>query len=335
MTQTTNHSLRKAARRLVALLVALILCVAVNAQGTITRGGKKNNTTHNTTHGGNNAGTGRSRGTVGQRNGTRRNNGTGTRRRNTTRITPRTTTTTDDEDDEDDEDSQVLEYSTDDGYAFLGRVLLDYEFTDNADAQPDIREALSDEDNPTNAYLTDKAALYIKDSNGYNCKGIPTDMLDALRYCNKNGYTINDICLTNNEYWVVVYGGNKFKGSMPTACRNKLDELANAGEEIWSVSISDNGNYAYVTNNKYGATNELDKKIMELAQDTYGELMSVCITNKGIIATCEKGAMFYNIPHTIPERLAAGVQGTPKVIRFTDSGTYMCITTKGGSHVYM
>lgn len=328
---------RNTALRLMAVLVALVMSLTVNAQANVTRGGKKKQptaqtqgTTGNT---GKNRGTATQRGQRNQRGGTSRGR-TGQSQRRHTGTTTRTTPTPTVED-EDDDDPNILSYETSGGYQLLGRVLQDEDFTDNADAQPSIREALGEEDNPTNGYLTDNAALYIKDDNGYNCKGIPSDMLDALRYCNKNAYKINDICLTNNGYWCVIYEGNKFKGSLPTACRNKLNDLVSQGEQLWSVSISDNGDYAFVTDNKYGASNDLDRKIMELAQDSYGELMSVCITNVGVIATCKEGAMFYNIPHTIPERLAASVKGTPKVIRFTDSGTYMCITTGGGSHTYM
>lgn len=217
------------------------------------------------------------------------------------------------------------------GYELFGRSKT---YTDNADAQKSLREGLAKCDNPTTGCLTDHKALYISGGNGYNTSSLPQDMMTALRSCNANKLVVNDVCVTDVGWWAVVYSDTKYQGSLPSECKEKLDAVINKGEKILSLSISENGNYAFITDKSYSASNETDRTVIEVAIEKFGHANSVCITNLGTIVTCEKGALFWDVPTKVIEQLKSS-SGTPKVIRFTDSGTFMAVDGAGFKAYYM
>ena len=77
-----------------------------------------------------------------------------------------------------------------------------------------------------------------------------------------------------------------------------------------------------------------DMDVMKLAGKEYGHVNSVCITDKGIIVTCENGMIFLNVPNTIIERLKE-IDIKPVVVRFTDSSTYIAIDADGRVACFM
>lgn len=230
------------------------------------------------------------------------------------------------------EDERIKEFQMDCGYELWGRVIEDY--SDNADAQKDVRTAIQNTKKAKTGCLTDHKAVVIFGGNGYNYNGLPSDMVSAMKYCNDNRIVIDDVCVTDAGYWCVVYGGNKFKGNLPSGLRTSLDNAQSEGENILSVSISENGDYAWVTDNKYGASNDVDKTIMEKSMQLYGDLRSVCITNKGCIATCVDGLLFWDVPLSIVEKIS-NQDAKPKVVRFTDSGTFIALDGESLAAYYM
>ena len=222
---------------------------------------------------------------------------------------------------EDTEETKFETYHMEGGYELYGR---SKEYTDNADGQKDLREAFSNCESVKTAYLTDHKGVYVVGSNGYNSASLPEDMKTAMKYCNTNKYEINDVCMTDVGWWAVIYNDTNYRGNLPSACKTKIDEAVGKGEKILSLSISENGNYALITDKSFYASNETDRTVIEVAIKKYGHAYSVCITNAGTFVTCSKGALFWDVPTRVVEKLQM-YSGSPKVIRFTDSGTFIAV----------
>ena len=235
--------------------------------------------------------------------------------------------------DDDDDDNEPTEIRMVQGFPMYGRVRKEY--VDHADAQKSLKEALSDISNAKTACLTDHKGIFIYGGNGYNSSGLSSDMVSALNYCSNNKLVINDIAVTDIGWWCVVYSDNKYKGKLPEQCKTALDKYIKEGENILSISISENGNYAIITDKHYDASNEVDQKLISVAAERYGHINSVCITNIGSIITCNRGILFWDVPHNVIEMLQKQEKGIPTCVRFTDSGTYIALDGKGFKAWYM
>ena len=217
------------------------------------------------------------------------------------------------------------------GYELYGRSKV---YTDNADGQKTLRDALSNCDNVKTAYLTDHKGVYIVGSNGYNSASLPEDMTTALKYCNSNKYEINDACMTDVGWWAVIYNDTNYRGNLPSTCKAQMDAAIGKGEKILSLSISENGNYAMITDKSFYASNETDRTVIEEAIKKYGHAYSVCITNVGTFVTCSRGAFFLDVPTRVVEKLQ-NYSGNPKFIRFTDSGTFIAVNGESMKAFFM
>lgn len=300
--------------RIVMLFMAMMLVVPASGQGIIKRKKKSTATTTTKT--------------------------TTNKKRRTTTNTNRNTRSYEYDDvdsvavvEDDDDTPDPIEVKTKAGFTMYG--IYTTNFTDNADGQKDIRESLNNTiKNSRTAYLTDKKACVIYGNNGYTTNGLNSELLSALKEYNNAKHTINDVAFTDNGYWCVIYGDNGWKGAIPKEMQDKLNEFNKAGETISSISICENGNFAVVTDKHFYASHENDMDVMKLAGKEYGHVNSVCITDKGIIVTCENGMIFLNVPNTIIERLKE-IDIKPVVVRFTDSSTYIAIDADGRVACFM
>lgn len=229
-------------------------------------------------------------------------------------------------------DEGLIETEMVDGFALCGRMRTDYE--DNAEAQKELAASIKNYTNAKVGCLTDHKGIFVYGGNGYHSNALSSDMTEALSYCNKNKFTINDVTMTDIGWWCVVYEGNKYKGNIPEACKKTLDDYISQGDKILSVSISENGDYAFITDKHYEASNEFDKKAMSIAAENYGFMKCVCITNAGIMVTCNDGIFFWNVPQNVIEYLQKQ-NGKPTTVRYTDSGTYIALDGKGFKAWYM
>lgn len=226
----------------------------------------------------------------------------------------------------------LMELSMASGFKLYGRKYADY--VDNADAQKDLAKDLQECKNAKTGCLTNHKGIYVYGGNGYNSNGLNSDMKDALSYCNKNKFTVNDVAVTDVGWWCVVYENTLYKGNVPEDCKKALDGFAKNNEKILSISISENGNYAIVTDSHYEASNSFDSKILGQAIERYGRIRSVCITNRGILVTCANGIYFWDVPSNVIDKLQKK-NGTPTLVRYTDSGTYMAFDGDGFQAFYM
>ncbi len=132
----------------------------------------------------------------------------------------------------------------------------------------------------------------------------PSGLQDDLRSLHDNRETINDIVLTENGNYLILYGSNGFKGrGTPDNLWSKItNDFRN--ETVFSVTFNDNGDWIIITNNHYSASSS---RIMDWLKDganSYGQLWAACVTNDAMVAVFKGGYIYSgNVPESLKEAL--------------------------------
>ena len=169
--------------------------------------------------------------------------------------------------------------------------------------------------------------MIIKGSNGAFATDLPNKKLKTIIWDIRD-HEIKSVTLTSSGYYCVVWGRNGYSVAGPDELKEKIREAHDNCETIFSVSISENGNWAMVTDKQFDASHSADLKAFRLAKERYGQITSVCISNHGFCAVCERGVFYTNIPNVLEEELKS-IKFKPANIFFLDDGTYF-IADKDG-----
>lgn len=204
------------------------------------------------------------------------------------------------------------------------------DYTDNATALTYITTHIKEKEECRLGAITENGkGVVIYGNNGYCYSLIPDGMSETIKELNSNQNKISSVSLTGSGYYCVVYGRNGWSGVVPDGMKEYLNKFNENREEIKSVSICENGNYAIVTDEHFIASNSTDLSNMRSANDKYGPIKHVCITDKGICVVCQNGIYYDNIPSNLEAKLKS-IDFHPDHVAFTDSGTYL-ITTESGA----
>lgn len=127
------------------------------------------------------------------------------------------------------------------------------------------------------------------------------------------------------------FGGSKWVGEVPPSMRNRLDEYFSGEEEIISVSIAENGDWAIITEKKYSGVSRAVEAVKK-AGKLYGDQKSIALTDQGVVVCCENGVYYQNIPNEVIEGIDQWLRNgrIPARISFTDSGAYFISNDKIG-----
>lgn len=209
-------------------------------------------------------------------------------------------------------------------------------FIDNATGLTYLTKNLKETNSCQHGAITERIGIYIKGDYGYcYTAGMNTNFIEKIKELNQKEIKITSVAITNSGYYCLIYGNNGWFGSVPAAMSARLNEFNANRETIYSISISENGDFAIVTNEHFYASNSTDYDNMIKAKDMFGQLKDVCITNKGITVVCQNGIYYHNIPTSVEERLKTCTE-RPDHIRFTDSGTFLISYENGiGYRYYM
>ncbi len=209
------------------------------------------------------------------------------------------------------------------GFEFYGTTR---DYTDNAKALSYITKTIKewgDNGCRTGAITEAERGVAIYGKNGYCYTGAcPDGMKDAIKEYNDKNYRIADLTVTDSGWWCVVWNDNGYRGHMPDKMTEAMKKFNKDGEEIWSVSICENGNWSIITNKHWDASHETDKANLKRAYEKFGTIRSCEVTNKGIVICCDGGVYYKDIPTNVETALKEQ-DFHPKVVKFTDSGTYL------------
>lgn len=207
------------------------------------------------------------------------------------------------------------------------------DYTDNATALEYIVEQIKAKGEARLGAVTEHGkGIVVYGNKGASWTSIPDYLSEKFKSIYEENEKVNSVALTYSGYYCVVYDRNAWYGVVPDAMKAKLNEFNANGEEILGVSISENSDFAIVTDEHYYASNSSDKSNMDVAKEKYGTIKDVCITNKGICVVCQNGIYYDNIPSNVEEKLKS-IDFHPDHVAYTDSGTFL-ITTESGTYAY-
>ncbi|MBR4897819.1 MAG: hypothetical protein IKZ48_03420 [Prevotella sp.] len=176
-------------------------------------------------------------------------------------------------------------------------------------------------------------AVALYGSNGYFCSAAVDDRISSkLKSINKSGGTINDVNITENGNFIVVFNDKEWYGVLPSALKSALDDYS-YGTKFRSISFNESGTYAITTSDGFKSNNAIYQSFYDDNVDEYGELFSVNISGDGAVFCYSDGTRYCG---RIPDKVETAMRNfshTAKFVKFNRHGDYL-ICDKYGSYSY-
>lgn len=170
-------------------------------------------------------------------------------------------------------------------------------------------------------------ALYGR--NGYFCSAAVDNRISSkLKSINKDGGTINDVVITENGNFIILYDDNHWYGVLPTGLKSVLDDYP-WNTKFRSISFNESGTYAITTSVGFKSNNAEYQSFYDVNLNEYGELYSVNICGDGAVFCYSDGARFCG---HIPNEVVSGIRrfsSTPKYVKFNKHGDYLICSASG------
>ena len=176
-------------------------------------------------------------------------------------------------------------------------------------------------------------AVALYGSNGYFCSAAVDDRISSkLKSINKGGGTINDVNITENGNFIIVYNDKEWYGVLPSGLKSALDEYS-YGTKFKSISFNESGTYAITTSDGFKSNNSIYQSFYDENVDDYGELYSVNICGDGAVFCYSDGTRYCGrIPNEV-ESAIRSFSHMAKFVKFNKHGDYL-ICDKYGSYSY-
>ena len=159
--------------------------------------------------------------------------------------------------------------------------------------------------------------------NSYSTTGhLNSNLVAKIKELNNQKETFKSIATTNSGYYCIVFGRNGWYGYVPEGLKTTLNQYNSNKEDIYCISIAENGDYVVISDKHLYASNTIDMSNLKKATEKYGHVKYACVTNRGLIVVCEKGIFYSNIPTNLEVALKS-INFRPDKVVFTDSGTYL------------
>ena len=175
-------------------------------------------------------------------------------------------------------------------------------------------------------------ALY--SANGYSyCGNCPQQLVIALKEKNGEGLSLNDVTITDQGKWLLIFDNNKFIGQdVPQGMQTQLNAIYNTtpADTIQSASFNDASEWAIVTRKYIYTSSENFTSILRKNINSYGRLNTVSIFNGGFVACYKSGSFcFGNVPAVVNSAIQS-FKYYPYIVKFDDCGNYLICTRTGG-----
>ena len=175
--------------------------------------------------------------------------------------------------------------------------------------------------------------LALNNLNACAMSGLPSGLKTALDKLNDEGEYIDDVVLTENGRYLILYGKNGIIwNDIPYSLEKKLREYNDIDEIILSVTFNDAGNWVVITTNYYASSDTEIQKWLKDGNDEFGMLWSVCITDDAIVAVFAHG---YKSIGNIPADLSKALKDTHiDVFRLKIAGSAWFFADNAGHYEY-
>ncbi|MBR3442882.1 MAG: hypothetical protein IKG96_04415 [Bacteroidaceae bacterium] len=180
----------------------------------------------------------------------------------------------------------------------------------------------------------ERGAVAIYGSNGYFCTAtVDENIKSTLDDIHDAGHYIDDINITENGSFIIVYGNGKhWIGNMPNALMTTLHGYP-LGTIFRSISFNESGTYAITTSTGFKSNNDNYQAFYDDTHEEYGHLLSVNICDDGAVFCYSSGSKYCGY---IPQNVDAAMNsfsGTPRFVKFNKHGDYL-ICSESGVYAY-
>ena len=160
----------------------------------------------------------------------------------------------------------------------------------------------------------------------------PSGLSNELRNLNGQHELIDDVVLTEQGKWLILYGNNGFKGhgTPDNLWRKITGDFRN--EVILSVTFNDHGDWIIITTDYYSASSTWITNWLKDGANEYGQLWAACVTNDAMVAVYARGYSFYG---NVPEKLKNALRNSNlDVFRIKLAGSAWFFADRNGSYHY-
>lgn len=185
----------------------------------------------------------------------------------------------------------------------------------------------------TGAVTLNKGTVIILGTNGYSwTDDVPKGLLDKIKEINKNRKVIDDVCITEEGLYAVVYDyGKKWFGTLPQKLKDELNSLP-SDTKVLSLGMNDKDEYIIVTRrdgkNSILTSSPVYSAFARHKEKTLGSPQSATLSDEGAVFCFSKGAEYCG---TVPEDVAQVIQNadfTPAFVKFDRNGGYIIVNSK-------
>ncbi len=172
--------------------------------------------------------------------------------------------------------------------------------------------------------------IALSGTNGYAQMGpVPDGLTNALDDLNSKEELIDDIVLTEEGSYIVLYGRNGFRyAGVPYSLEQKMKEYNDDNDLILGIALNDHGDWIIIGDKISTSSSKMMDMIRE-GMERHGGLWSAHLTNDGLALVYEKGFQYLgNVPEALKYR-AKNANFDIFRIKFTADGAFFIADRKG------
>ena len=206
--------------------------------------------------------------------------------------------------------------------------------TSNGQGRNYIKEQIRKEGECRNVAITkSNGDLMLFGLNGCARSGCPSNLDNAIEALNNSGEFIDDIQLTEEGRWLILYNNNEMLwNDIPYSLEKKLNEYYENDEVITSVTFNDDNDWIVITTQYFSSSDNRINTWLKEGCDKHGQLWAACITDEAIVAVYANG---YSFSGDVPQSLLDALDKTRlDVYRLKIAGSAWFFADLDGDYEY-
>ncbi|MBQ9355871.1 MAG: hypothetical protein IJT98_01055 [Prevotella sp.] len=177
----------------------------------------------------------------------------------------------------------------------------------NAQGREPLRRAIQRWGNCKNVAITrTNGDVALNGRNNYVVSAVPQELSSKLRELKRGGHLIDDVTLTENGNWVILWDTNDatWSSGLPQRLIDKINEYHRNGYVVRSITFNDNGEWVIVSDEYYSASSSALERWLQGGTENYGKLWTVAVTDNGAVAVYDRGFRYRgNVPEELKQAL--------------------------------
>lgn len=205
----------------------------------------------------------------------------------------------------------------------------------NAQGREPIRRAIQRWGGCKNVAITKtNGDVALNGKNNYVVSAVPQGLSDKLRELKRGNHLIDDVTLTENGKWVILWDTNDatWTTNAPSQLVEKIREYNDNGYVVRSITFNDRGEWAIVSDEYFSSSSTTLQNWLNDGRENYGKLWSVAIADDGAVAVYERGFRYRG---NVPEDMKQALRETSyDVYRLKFAGTSWFFADNEGNYRY-